>query len=80
MYAVGKGVPQNYAEAFGWFRKAAEQDEPRAQFKLGVMYEGGVGVTQNIPEALKWYRRSARLGDEDAPKALQRLRAYDSGS
>ena len=37
MYHEGQGVPQDYAEAVRWFRKAAEQSKARAQDKLGVM-------------------------------------------
>ena len=35
MYEDGKGVPQDYAEAVNWFRKAADQGYPRAQSLLG---------------------------------------------
>jgi TPR repeat protein len=27
MYYLGQGVPQDYAEAIGWFRKAADQGQ-----------------------------------------------------
>ena len=35
MYAEGQGVGQDYTEAAKWFRRAAEQNNPRAQFNLG---------------------------------------------
>ena len=38
-----------------WFRKAAAQDYPLAQNRLGVMYEKGMGVAQDYVEAYKWY-------------------------
>ena len=79
MYAVGQGVPQNYAEAakwrdkitqnenvaeaVKWFRKSAEQEYDMAQFFLGVMYAEGQGVPQNLAEAVKWYRRAAEQGN-----------------
>ena len=34
----GAGVPQDYAEAARWFRRAADQGHARAQFNLGFMY------------------------------------------
>jgi TPR repeat protein len=37
MYAKGRGVPQDFAQAVAWYRKAAEQGDPYAQFWLGVM-------------------------------------------
>jgi len=45
MYAKGQGVPQDYKEAFKWYRKAAQQGDAGAQFNLGKCYllgEGGM--------------------------------------
>jgi TPR repeat protein len=39
MYEVGDGVPQNYAVAASWFRKAADQGTALAQTRLGVTGE-----------------------------------------
>ena len=58
MYAHGRGVAQNIAEACAWYRKAAEQGYANAQFKLGVMYANGRGVVQNDAEACVWYRKA----------------------
>jgi uncharacterized protein len=45
-YDTGKGVPQDYAEAANWYRKAADQGDAQAQFCLGVKYHIGQGVAQ----------------------------------
>ena len=37
MYTNRHGVPQDYAQALIWYRKAAEQRDARAQFGLGLM-------------------------------------------
>jgi TPR repeat protein len=37
MYLNGMGVLQDYAEAVKWYRLAAEQGNPNAQFNLGRM-------------------------------------------
>ncbi len=62
MYAKGRGVPQDDAEALNWYRLAAEQGNARAQHYLGVMYAKGKGVPQDDAEALKWYRLAAEQG------------------
>jgi len=49
-----------------WFRKAAEQGEPDAQYHLGLMYEAGNGVAPDTTESLRWYRLSAAQGFADA--------------
>src|SRR6476660_327726 len=38
MLRDGRGVPQDAAEAAVWFRKAAGQDDAKAQYNLGAMY------------------------------------------
>ncbi len=52
MYENGQGVPQDYAEAVGWFRKAAEQGYANAQYNLGNMYRNGHGVERTSSEGL----------------------------
>jgi hypothetical protein len=55
--------------------KAAEQGEAAAQTNLAGMYEDGTGVTRDINQAIVWYTKAAEQGDEDAKKALARLKA-----
>ena len=44
----GRGVPQDRVQAAAWYRKAAEQGDPRAQFKLGLMYRYGPGYSPSL--------------------------------
>ncbi|MXX10919.1 MAG: SEL1-like repeat protein [Nitrospira sp. SB0675_bin_23] len=44
MYAQGRGVPEDAAEAVRWFRRAAEQDHARAQWWLRLR-----GLVENDP-------------------------------
>jgi TPR repeat protein len=69
-YDNGIGVPQDYKEAFKWYRKAAEQECDRAQFNLGVMYHNGEGVHQDYKEAVKWFAKSAEQGNAEAQYEL----------
>ena len=46
-YYRGDGIPdQDYVQAAYWWRKAAEQAHPIAQFDLGRLYHEGQGVLQ----------------------------------
>jgi len=84
MYEYGQGVPQDYAEAVKWFRKAAEQGYAPSQFKLGYKYEKGPRDSANHSEAVKWYRerQSGAMNRPDVtwyhvrkgPKCSARLR------
>jgi TPR repeat protein len=59
MYANGRGVPQDYAEAVSWFRKAAEQG-----------HASGRGVPQDYAEAVSWFRKAAEQGHASAQHNL----------
>ena len=59
-------MPQEYGQAAKWFREAAEQGDPAAQFNLGVLYETGQGVPQNYADAVKWYHAAAEQGEPQA--------------
>ena len=72
MYEEGIGVPQDYAEALHWYRKAAEQGDANAQINLGFMYNNGRGVPQNLVQAYMWYKLSADQGNEMALQNLNR--------
>jgi len=45
-----------------WYRGAADQHHPEAQFKLGVIYANGLGVEQNVGRARSWLRAAADQG------------------
>ena len=57
-----KVTSKSEAESPEEVRKAAEQGNAEAQFKLGEMYRQGVGVTQDFAETAKWYRKAAEQG------------------
>ena len=62
MYERGRGVPLDYNQAVIWYRKAAEQGHPLAQYNLAVAHTKGQGVRQNFFEAALWYHRAAAQG------------------
>lgn len=70
MYAKGRGVTKDEAEAARWYRSAAEQGHIGAQFNLGVIYEDGRGVKRDDAEAARWYRKAADQGHADAMNQL----------
>lgn len=49
-----------------WFQKALEQGYPKAQTRLGLMYERGWRVEQNDQQAVFWYRKAAEQGHAEA--------------
>lgn len=76
-YYLGKGVPQDYTEAFRWYKMAANQGEPSAEDGLGYMYVSGRGIKQDYAEALRWYKRSAEDGNAKGQFDLGTV--YDDG-
>ena len=79
MYATGRGVPRDDAEAARWYRRAAEQKHADAQFKLARMYATGRGVPRDDAEAARWYRRAAEQKHADAQNNLGIMYANGRG-
>jgi TPR repeat protein len=77
MYQSGIGVKENDAEAFAWYRKAAEHGHPYAQNALGFQYLGTRTVEQNPAEALKWFLKAdLAQNDVDASREAENNLAY----
>ena len=70
MYAEGRGVAEDDAEAVRWWRLASEQGLADAQFNLGLSYQDGRGVDRNDAEAVRLYRLAAEQGLADAQGGL----------
>jgi TPR repeat protein len=79
MYGKGQGVPQDYAEAVRWYRKATDQGNADAEGNLGVMYDEGQGVPQDYAEAVRWCRKAADQGNAGAQSNLGRMYYYGRG-
>lgn len=79
-YLTGKGVEKDFTQAAFWFRKAAEQEEPQAQYNLGLMYYlgagGGLLTVQEAMEKARAVRQERKIAfnlvevaQRQAPKA-----------
>ena len=64
------GIGADMIEAAKWYRQAAVQGLPAAQFRLGLVYDRGAGGITDHAEAASWYRRSAEQGHPRAQFAL----------
>jgi len=62
MYADGRGVDQDYAQAAQWFEKAAEEFS-LAVFMLGQMYALGLGVPHDYAKAAQYFQEAEIAGD-----------------
>jgi TPR repeat protein len=77
--ASGKGVPRDPNMALEWWRKAAEQGLPQAEYKynMGVSYFSGEGTPKDEKEAVSWWLKAAKHGSPDSDCALGT--AYSQG-
>ncbi len=64
--AVAAYERRDYAVAYQEFSRLAGQDNPGAQFHLGLMYDRGTGVPQDAVAARNWYVTAASNGHADA--------------
>lgn len=65
-YSMGDGVEEDAQKAHELFLKAANLDDPFAQYMTGFNLFHGNGVEENIPEAAQWYMKAAAQGEEHA--------------
>src|SRR5258708_26791723 len=74
LYAVGRGVPQDYTQAAIWYRRAAEQGHSGAQYELGLLYDKGQGVPVNVIQAEKWLILAAAAAPKLTVEDRSRMR------
>lgn len=79
MYATGRGVPQNYALACYWYRRAAEQGNPAGQHLLGLSYDKGFGVPTDPILAYMWLNLAAARTRGEVHEDNVRLRDAVAG-
>lgn len=60
-------------------KKAADEGNPEAQYRLGLLYANGEGVELDYVEAAFWFDESARQDLTDAQRALAWLYANGYG-
>ncbi len=73
MYAAGRGVTRDLAEAATWYRRAAEHGIAQARLSLGIAYALGRGVPRDLLQAHKWLNlaASASPSEEDRNRAVK---------
>lgn len=59
--------------AYYWYRKAALQDDPKAQKEMGFHYLMGQGVEQNYTYGLDWLTLSEKNGDPEAKSFMDEI-------
>jgi S1-C subfamily serine protease len=77
LYAAGKNVPQDFAEAKKWYLFASEHGNPVGEYNLGYAYEFGQGTAIDLPEAVRWYHIA--IDHNVAAAKLQLGSLYSSG-
>ncbi|MBR0820591.1 tetratricopeptide repeat protein [Bradyrhizobium liaoningense] len=74
MLSNGNGGERDDVAARAMFEKAAAQNHPGALERMGAFAQDGRGGAKDKDAAKAYYERAAALGDEDAKKALERIR------
>jgi TPR repeat protein len=69
----------DYATAVRAWRPLAEQGDPSAQFRLGLLYENGNGVPRDFTTARLWYEKAAVQGEAKAQFYLGIQSAFGEG-
>lgn len=61
-YREGRGVAQNWEQAFRWYTVAARAGDAEGQNNLGTLYLEGLYCPEDHEKAVYWYRKSAEQG------------------
>lgn len=67
------------ANAFYWWCRAQNQDEPETWCQLGRLYAAGQGVERDEKEAIKWYKKAASRNNAEAQYNIGRSYYYGQG-
>lgn len=62
LFAAGRGVAADPAQAVRWYRQAAEKGIAAAHFNLGLAYDAGRGVAVDERQAFRHYLMAAEQG------------------
>jgi TPR repeat protein len=70
-YEKGRGVSRDFSEALRWYRLAADQGHPDAQYRVSAAYALGVGgVSRDLDESAKWLHKAAESGHKKSQRLL----------
>jgi len=61
-YLLGRGVAQNDAKAFTYFKQGTDDDDPFAENEVAYMYATGKGTSRDYGKALSYYQKAANHG------------------
>lgn len=76
-YEYGIMVEKNVAEAFKYYRRAAERGLPDAMYRMSLCYKNGIGVIPNGAQASEWLRRYRKKGGYMTLRDFSKV--YNSG-
>jgi TPR repeat protein len=74
MLSEGIGGAKDDVAARGLFEKAAAQNHAGALERMGAFAQSGRGGASDKDAAKAYYEKAAALGDDDAKKALERIK------
>lgn len=72
-------VAGDYAKAQAELKPLLDNNDPRAQYAMGVLYENGFGVNKDLPQAAAWYLKAAEQGNSDAQYNLGAMHEHGVG-
>ena len=73
IWPKGRQAEPNYQEAYKNYKSAAEQDNPKAFYRIGRMHEGGKYVEKSLDKAASFFNKAVEWGYADAFTALGAL-------
>lgn len=79
LYLHGIGTTKDYTKAIYWLKKAANQNNPEAEYQLGEVYYFGYGVGKDYKTAFDWYMKSISTNKDDGDAQYSIGYMYEHG-
>ena len=64
------GLEEDAKKAIYWYKKAAQKNDPQAQFNIGEIYLNGEGIQSNHIVAKEWFEKSSAQGHAESQYQL----------
>ena len=68
-----EGMKENFEDSFKWASKSAEQENAKANYRLGVLYRSGKGVKKDENKASEYFEKARdeliKLAEANDPRA-----------
>ncbi|AJC49140.1 sel1 repeat family protein [Allofrancisella guangzhouensis] len=77
MYQYGLATKKDYFQAYKYYQKAINDNNPEVYYQLAILYKDGQGVSKNNEKAINYFTKAYNLGSAKALDPLIKLLKFN---